>query len=62
MFAVVCFFFTVTKRIRVISVTGVSVIIKRSRNQDDSVTNYGQYGYKIFDPGLFGHKSEYKEV
>ena len=48
--------------IRVISVTGVSVITERYRNRDDSVTNDGQYGHKIFDPGLFGHKSEYKEV
>ena len=49
-------------RIRVISVTGVSVITEQSRNWNDSVTNDGQYGHKIFDRGIFGHKSEYEEV
>ena len=48
--------------VRVVSVTGVSVITERSQKWDDSVTNDRQYDHKIFDRGLFGHKSEYKEV
>ena len=44
------------------SVTCVSVITERYQNWDDSVTNDGQYGHKIFDRELFGYKSEYKEV